>query len=139
MKIKANQIDNILRSMTVSVFASLPSAWPEFLRCCGGQGIFVSRIAQNANHLTNDHDVIVRALVFMPDDEIEESHLRRFTIRHKDLDLDPKYVEGAVSRWRYLDYWERHREPAITRVAQYHACARALLEVPQVDLWQLFR
>lgn len=139
MKIEENQISGILKAMTVSVFASLPSAWPEYLEPCGGQGVLIARISQNCNDQFNDTDVVARAIVFMPGDEIEDSHLRRLTIRNQDLDIDPKYVEGALSNFRYLDYWDNEREPATSRVSRYHQCAQAILELSAIDLWNPLR
>lgn len=142
MKIERKYLQPILRTMTVSVFASLPTAWPEYLQECGGDGIVVAKINPNANHLFNDDDVIARGLIFMPDDDAEESHLRRLTIREKDLDIDSDYVAKAINRLSSEDAfntWLADRDVVSDRIHATYTALAALVAAPVVDLNDMWR
>lgn len=134
---KESQVHNIINSRTVSTLAALPFICVEDLRVCGGPAHIIARLHPNCEHPTNDPEVFLRALAFMPDekidDRIEESQIYRVTIRQKYLDLDSSYVKEALSIFRGRD-WELDQEYATARVADYHRLAQALLDAPVVDL-----
>ncbi|WP_156525920.1 hypothetical protein [Mycobacterium adipatum] len=133
------EINGLVKSMTVSVFASLSPVWPEDIKECGGHGVLIARVDPICNHALNDVDVVARALVYMPSDEISESRLCRLTIRNSDLDLPKHYVKNAASRFRPRDYIEDERDSATVRLADYQRCAQALLPLPVINLHAPFR
>lgn len=139
MNINENEINGLLKSMTVSVLAALPSIWPEDTQPCGGNGILVAQVDPICNHELNDFDVVARAIVYMPADEVSESRLCRLTIRNSDLDLPKDYVKEAASRFRHRDCLDDERDPATARLADYHKCAQAVLPLPVINLHDPFR
>lgn len=134
MNVNKDKINNVLKSMTVSVFAAFPTVWPEDTQPCGGKGVLIARVDPICNHQFDDTDVVARVIVYMPADEMSESHLCRLTIRNSDLDLPKDYVKGAVSRFRHRDYLDSERDPATERLAQYQQCAEELLALPVINL-----
>lgn len=142
MRIEPTQVNDILKTMTVSICASLQPAWPEYLKGCGGHGLVVAQIDPNANHLLDDADVVARGLVYMPSDTVEESHLRRLTIRDKDLDMHSDYVTKALNRLLSEDAfnsWLVDRDVTSNRIHATHTALTALLDAPVVDLHDPFR
>lgn len=130
------EIENLIGSMTVSVFASLPTAWPEYV-IYGGK--LIARISPNCNRPGGDDDgVLARVLVYMPDDDDEIDRaglhglhgLRRLTIREKNLELNPQdisdYLAGSADR-HMLPHWQEVRE-------NYWRCLHEILTMPVVDL-----
>ncbi|ALI26936.1 hypothetical protein XA26_31010 [Mycolicibacterium fortuitum] len=115
--------------MTVSVFASLPTAWPEYLSCRGGRGFLLAQIHPSAKRAGGEDDVLARALVFMPHDEIEDAHLRRLTIRYADTELDYEYLKSFPEQQSY----------AVARVEQFRRCLDDCKTLPVLDLHELCR
>lgn len=74
-----------LKTLTLERFARLPSAWPENLSgiCgwAGGAGILIARIHPNCNRPVGDENVVARALVYTPADQIESTTSLRFQIK----------------------------------------------------------
>ena len=127
------KFDGLIKSMTVSVFASLPTAWPEYVTGYGGRGTLLARVHQNSWRRladgTIEADVIERALVFMPDDEIEPSHLRRLTIRYVNTELN----------YDYLKMFPEMQDHAVENVERYRRCAEQIRGLPVIDFWDLLK
>lgn len=126
MRVELSKLDNIIKSMTVSVFASLPSAWPEYMH---NGGILIARVDPICDAAGGENDVITRALVFMPEDDFEPSHLRRLTIRYRDTELD--YADMVHSP-EMQDFY-------VWRVENYRDCLEKIKTLPVVNLHELFR
>ncbi|BBX35750.1 hypothetical protein [Mycolicibacterium mageritense] len=127
------KFDGLIKSMTTSVFASLPTAWPEYLTGYGGRGTLLARVHENSYRRLSDgtmeQDVIERALVYMPDDEIQPAHLRRLTIRYNNTELD----------YDYLKLFPEMQEHAVSRVEQYRRCVEQIKTLPVIDFWELVK
>lgn len=104
-----------VESLTLEAFAGLQSARPEYLTGLSetGTGILLARIHPNCNRPVGDESVIARALVYMPEDSVGPSSLRRLTIRTGDLvsraatpyadlnrTLDNLYPRALQAVWR---------------------------------------
>lgn len=136
VELEAHQIDNVVKAMTPSIFAALNPAFAEYMwgtEDVWGGMLPIARIHPNCNRPRGDEDVMARALVYMPTDHIEESHLRRLTIRRRDLDMDENYVRESLSIFRSRD-WDSERDPATARVADYQRCLQAVSRLPMIDL-----
>lgn len=131
----AHEIENFKKSMTVSVFAALPTAWPEYV-IYGGK--LIARIHPNCNHRFDngqiEHDVVARALVYMPNDEIEQPYgmtgLRRLTVRESNLEFNPQDIEeylAGTADAHMLPRWQEIRN-------NYWRCLEELLAFPLTDL-----
>lgn len=127
------RFDGTIKSMTPSVFAALPTAWPEYVSGCGGRGTLLAQVHKNSFRRLSDgsieNDVIARALVFMPDDEVEPSHLRRLTIRYADTEL----------KYDYLKMFPEMQSFDVARVELYRRCVEQIKTLPVVDFWELCR
>lgn len=132
----AREIENLKNSMTVSVFASLPTAWPEYILHAGGKVLL--RVSINCNKQLPDgsfeQDVVARAVVFMRNDEIEQpfgmTGLRRLTIRERNLELHPEdikeYLSGEAEPYM-LPLWREVRN-------NYWRCLDDIMALEPVDL-----
>ena len=125
------KFDGLIRSMTTSVFASLPTAWPEYLTGFGGRGTLLAQVHQNSWRRLSDgtieSDVIARALVFMPQDEISPDHLARLTIRYVNTELN----------YDYLKMFPEMQNHAAERAYGYQMCAEQIKALPVIDFWEL--
>ncbi len=133
------KFDGVIRSMTVSVFASLPTVWPEYLDGHGGHGTLLARVHVNCNRRfedgTTERDVIARGLVYMPEETIFNNnqslpaHLSRLTIRYTDTELNYDYLKSFPDMQSF----------AVHRVEQYRRCVEQLKVLPVIDFWDLCR
>lgn len=124
--------------MTLSVFASLPTAWPENLTHFGGFGTLLAQVHKNsyrrlADGVTIEPDVIARALVCMPPEQIdrggtiEPDHLRRLTIRYNNTELNYDYLRDFPEMQSY----------SVAQVENYRECIGHIGRLPVIDFWDL--
>lgn len=132
------QIENLKKSMTVSVFAALPTAWPEYVIY---GGTVVARIHPNCNRWFDngiervpEQDVITRALVYMPNDDVHQpfgmTGLRRLTVRERNLEFNPEDIKeylAGVADAHMLPKWQEIRN-------NYWRCLEEILALPLTDL-----
>lgn len=121
-----SKFDGLIKSMTVSVFASLPTAWPEYL---WGGGKLIAKIHDNCLKAGGEPDVIARVLVEVPGNEVEETHLARLTIRYRNTELD----------YSMLKDFPEDQSLLVSRIEDYRACLEMIAPLPVVDLHDPFK
>jgi len=130
-KMQVTEFDGLIKSMTVSVFAWLPTAWPEYVAGHGGRGTLLAKVHENSFRRLADGsiepDVIARALVYMPKDEVEPAHLRRLTIRYSDTEMN----------YEYLKTFPEMQEFSRQRIERARWCVEAIQTLPVIDFWEL--
>jgi hypothetical protein len=115
-------------TLTVGAFAALPPCWPEYVT---EGAVLIARISPNNNRPSGDEDVLVRALVYVPDCELIDGptipgHLARLTIRGGQLEANAEAMR-------------RETEPFMVqfcadRLAEYVNVLRAVLCLPVIEL-----
>ena len=146
MSLYSTEFDGLIKSMTPSVFAWLPPAWPENLTYFGGSATLLARVHENSFRRlpdgTIESDVIARALVYMGEEKmpvdfcelsgpmkIKPAHLARLTIRYVNTEFN----------YDYLKAFPEMQEFATWRIERARFCVEAIKRLPVIDFWELCR
>lgn len=153
-----SKFDGLIKSMTVSVFASLPSAWPEYL---WSGATLIARVhdncLKNSGQPDVETDVIARVLVEVPEEKIPAdqavrmkkhgdrlkqigahdsdeivvlpAHLARLTIRYCNTEFD----------YRDLKFFPEEQSYRVSRIEEYLRCLEMIKPLPVLDLHDPFK